>query len=405
MGLSENQINELARILTSKRPEKLHFEIAGTPINIRRIQDSNFKVFGSDAYKTKLKGFNYEVVEGLSKPFSFGLTLYRTDKIHHWRLFSYHSTNMTSILMSVNFSTKEEKEYIIKHNVRFENYPNISPSYEVARWRAIYALKNVNFTVVPSITKHGAIGKDVELKLGRYNPKRKACFQGVSPEKFIENFIKAALIIGHFREKKIKINSLSNLTKHIRTQGNKLDLMRKVYFSQDAYTSIIVSAAEVYNKECMGMLAGVKTYSEMTGEEFRIEYAIPFQSTKRKSTSVSCSQKSINSHQQILKSIRPDLEICGYYHSHPSNKNEFISLCPSDEDLLSMQNNYLEVIIGIKKSSQKKQPECINTNGAITSRYGDFIMAFRPLYKNADGFIEPCAAEIISLTNLQKFNN
>lgn len=404
MSLSENQINEIARLLTLNRPENLHFEIAGTPININRIKDPNFKVFGWDFIKTKLFGFNYKVETGLSKSFSFGLTLYPTYPEYpkktkkHWRMFSYYNDHHDSTLISVNFSTQDEEERIIKHNIGFENYPDVSKG---ARWRAIWALVYEGFTVVPSITKYGAVGKDVELKLGRYNPKRKPRFQGLRPEKFIENFIKAALIMSHFRGK-INIKSLGNLTKHIRTKGDSLGLMRKVYFSQDAYTSMVVSAAEVYNKECMGILAGIRTYSEMRGEEFRIEYAIPFQATKSGSYYVYCSPKSINSHKQILKSIRPDLELCGYYHSHPSNKKEPISLYPSDEDVLSMQNGHVEIIIGLKKSSKIKPQGYEYDNGTITCRYADFQMNIRALHKNPEGFIEPCAAEIISLSNLQK---
>ncbi len=119
----------------------------------------------------------------------------------------------------------------------------------------------------------------------------------------------------------------------------------KVYISETAFVNIILSAIEVYRKECLGILLGHKVGSN----KYIVEYAVPYQSADRRYTEVRLKTMREQRLKKNLKFLTYISEI-GDFHSHC---NGTIELSNTDiEDMEGSKNN-ISIIVSV--TNQKKR--------------------------------------------------
>src|SRR5215470_3799956 len=85
----------------------------------------------------------------------------------------------------------------------------------------------------------------------------------------------------------------------------------EVYISANAFWALLISAIEVYKKECFGILLGYRDSSNI----FIIEHAISYQTAYRKHTSVEKNSRASKRIQKFLGNL-PQLSLIGDFHSH-----------------------------------------------------------------------------------------
>jgi proteasome lid subunit RPN8/RPN11 len=103
------------------------------------------------------------------------------------------------------------------------------------------------------------------------------------------------------------------------------------YISQNAFWGLLISAVEVYKRECFGLLIG---YRDRKGPDdmYIVEHAVPFQSAGRK-------------HKGVV--ANPQLSVIGDFHSHTMWGYSKAASHPSEIDLEGMSPENLYVIVSI----------------------------------------------------------
>ncbi len=136
----------------------------------------------------------------------------------------------------------------------------------------------------------------------------------------------------------------------------------KVYLSETAFINIVLSAIEVYRKECLGVLLGHK----IGKDKCIIEYAIPYQSADRKYAEVKLKTMREKRLRNNLKFLTYISEI-GDFHSHCNTTTEL-----SNTDIEDMKTNrkYISIIISIN-NQKKKIPWQILKDGDISGNVGN----------------------------------
>ncbi len=116
----------------------------------------------------------------------------------------------------------------------------------------------------------------------------------------------------------------------------------EVYISEDAFWGLLVSAIEVYKKECFGFLIGYRDANNV----FIIEHALSFQSARRYNTGVIENKRSVRRIKKFLSNI-PPLTLIGDFHSH-AGWGDFKGVpTASDQDILEMEPNTIYIIIEV----------------------------------------------------------
>src|SRR5260370_10552010 len=85
----------------------------------------------------------------------------------------------------------------------------------------------------------------------------------------------------------------------------------EVYISSNAFWALLISAIEVYKRECFGLLLGYRD-----GNSYIVEHAISYQTANRRHTSV---EKNCRASRRIVKILAnvPHLSLIGHFQSHP----------------------------------------------------------------------------------------
>ena len=106
------------------------------------------------------------------------------------------------------------------------------------------------------------------------------------------------------------------------------------YISQNAFWGLLISAVEVYKRECFGLLIGYR--DRRGGEEmYIVEHALPFQSAGRKHRGVVSNPRAHRRIERFLRNI-PQLSVIGDFHSHTMWGYNRAASRPSDTDLEGM---------------------------------------------------------------------
>ncbi len=151
--------------------------------------------------------------------------------------------------------------------------------------------------------------------------------------------------------------------------------IREVVLSPSAFVLMVLSAIEVYHMETFGLLLGYR------GDRFYVELAIPLQSAKR---SVYWTKPREEREERIIElseKLGLGYEILGDYHSHCDIKGSKAIACPSSEDLASMEEGNLYIILAVNRI-RRKQRWRILSDGSLSGTVGDYhikIAAFTPI--------------------------
>ena len=123
--------------------------------------------------------------------------------------------------------------------------------------------------------------------------------------------------------------------------------MVEVYLKRHAFISMIISAIEVYKKECLGLLLGNRV-----DDRYIVEYAIVYQTADRKFAQVQTRRRQ----EKTLKiniNYLSYYEVIGDFHSHPQYGDIKAHTNLSDADIEDIKDTELvSLVISINESSR-----------------------------------------------------
>lgn len=141
---------------------------------------------------------------------------------------------------------------------------------------------------------------------------------------------------------------------------------RDTYLSLPAFLTIVTSAVEVFKKEAIGYLIGIK------GEnKFVVEYAIPYQTAESGYSHVTINMKKADRINEIIKQLSEGLEYIGDFHSHTVFGTCPPKVIPSSDDLMTTVIGELNIICAVntKKKSVKWYE---NRRGVLVGTVGEY---------------------------------
>jgi proteasome lid subunit RPN8/RPN11 len=140
------------------------------------------------------------------------------------------------------------------------------------------------------------------------------------------------------------------------------------YISQNAFWGLLISAVEVYKRECFGLLIG---YRDRKGpqEMFIVEHALPFQSAGRRHRGVVSNPRAHKRIERFLASI-PQLSVIGDFHSHTMWGYSRAANHPSDTDLEGMETEHVYVIVSVN-DRLRVVPWSYNDDGSLSGTTDD----------------------------------
>jgi len=140
------------------------------------------------------------------------------------------------------------------------------------------------------------------------------------------------------------------------------------YVSQSAFWGLLISAVEVYKRECFGLLIG---YRDRKGPEQRyiIEHAVPYQSAGRRHRTVVSNPRAHRRIDRFLRSI-PQMSVIGDFHSHTMWGYSRAASSPSDTDLEGMKSENVYVILSVN-DRLREVPWSYNDDGSLSGTTDD----------------------------------
>jgi proteasome lid subunit RPN8/RPN11 len=133
-----------------------------------------------------------------------------------------------------------------------------------------------------------------------------------------------------------------------------------VYISSNAFWALLVSAIEVYKKECFGILLGYRDSSNI----YIIEHALSYQTARRTHGSVEKNHRASKRIQAFLESI-PHLSPVGDFHSHTAWGDLKGVSQLSEQDITDMTHEEISVII-VVNDKRRSSPWQYNEDGTLS---------------------------------------
>lgn len=140
------------------------------------------------------------------------------------------------------------------------------------------------------------------------------------------------------------------------------------YISQNAFWGLLISAVEVYKRECFGLLIG---YRDRKGpdEMYIVEHAVPFQTAGRRHKGVVSNPRAHRRIERFLRNI-PQLSVIGDFHSHTMWGYSRAASHPSDTDLAGMIPENVYIIVSIN-DRLRVVPWNYNDDGSLSGTTDD----------------------------------
>jgi proteasome lid subunit RPN8/RPN11 len=148
----------------------------------------------------------------------------------------------------------------------------------------------------------------------------------------------------------------------------------EVYLSEDAFWGLLISAIEVYKRECFGFLIGYRDENSV----FIVEHALSYQSARRYNTGVIENKRAIRRIRKFLSNI-PPLTLIGDFHSHAGWGDLKAVPTPSDQDVLEMEPKTVYIIIEVN-DKRKSVPWNYNDDGALSGTTDDYYFKIVAYY-------------------------
>ncbi len=140
----------------------------------------------------------------------------------------------------------------------------------------------------------------------------------------------------------------------------------EVYLNLPAFLTIVSSSIEVFRRETIGYLVGIK------GEnKFIVEYAIPYQAVESGFAHATVDMARVARINEILGRLSEGLEFIGDFHSHTVFGRNRASVIPSESDLQTTVPGKLDIICAVntKKRSVKWYE---SRRGVIVGTIGEY---------------------------------
>ncbi|MFY9268678.1 MAG: hypothetical protein WAO55_02890 [Candidatus Manganitrophaceae bacterium] len=120
----------------------------------------------------------------------------------------------------------------------------------------------------------------------------------------------------------------------------------QVYLNENVFIGLILSAVEVYKKECFGLLLGYRNPGK-----FIVEHAIPYQSVKRAHSWTELRPEKWKVITEVLKNF-PKLDVIGDFHSHTMYRDIRADVALSTEDIECMDEDDLQIVIAVNENKK-----------------------------------------------------
>ena len=135
--------------------------------------------------------------------------------------------------------------------------------------------------------------------------------------------------------------------------------MEQIYLSEQAFLSVILSAAEVYGRECYGLLFG---YS--LPEKTIVEGAIAYQTAERKFSQVSLYERQHRIIQRVIHEF-PKHAYVGEFHSHPFFRGAAGEAGLGPDDLSGIREPEIQLVVAINPR-QRSVDWSTNRDGTLS---------------------------------------
>jgi proteasome lid subunit RPN8/RPN11 len=159
-----------------------------------------------------------------------------------------------------------------------------------------------------------------------------------------------------------------------------------VYISANAFWALLISAIEVYKKECFGILLGYRDSSNI----YIVEHAISYQTAYRRHTSVEKNGRASRRIQKFLANL-PHLSLIGDFHSHTGWGDLKGVGIPSVQDVCDMTSEHLSIII-VANDKRRSGPWQYNSDSTLSGTVDDYHFRIGAYY--LDEFSRPKRANI-----------
>lgn len=144
----------------------------------------------------------------------------------------------------------------------------------------------------------------------------------------------------------------SKQKKRIKKEETEKEEERKplvAYLAFPAFLTIVSSSVEVFRKETIGYLVGVKAE-----DKFMVEYAIPYQTADSGFVHATVDMDRVGRINEILGKVSQGqgLEFVGDFHSHTAFGRSPATVVPSNTDLMSTIPGELNIICAVNKKKR-----------------------------------------------------
>jgi proteasome lid subunit RPN8/RPN11 len=135
------------------------------------------------------------------------------------------------------------------------------------------------------------------------------------------------------------------------------------YVSQNAFWGLLISAVEVYKRECFGLLIGYR--DQRAGREmYIIEHALAYQTAGRRHKGAVSNPRAHRRIERFLRTI-PHLSVIGDFHSHTMWGYSRAASHPSQTDVAGMKPENVYVIVSVN-DRLREVPWSYNDNGSLS---------------------------------------
>ena len=140
----------------------------------------------------------------------------------------------------------------------------------------------------------------------------------------------------------------------------------EVYISANAFWALLISAIEVYKKECFGLLLGYRDSTNI----YIVEHAISYQTANRRHTSVEKNGRASRRIHKFLANL-PHLSLIGDFHSHTGwgDLKGVGNLSTQDVIDMAPENLYIIITANDKRRSSSWQ---YNGDGTLSGTVDDY---------------------------------
>jgi proteasome lid subunit RPN8/RPN11 len=154
----------------------------------------------------------------------------------------------------------------------------------------------------------------------------------------------------------------------------------EVYLSENAFVGLLVSTIEVYRKECFGILLG-----HATPERMVVEFAVPYQSARRKFREV---HMDVNRSRRVDEAVKTTSrwELVGDYHSHPMYGETRATTKLSKVDQQFFQDGSISIVVAINDLARQQRWGYVK-GGSLSGSINGYAIRISAYHKT-NGVIE-----------------